>query len=74
MRIPLLLGSAWPFAQKKENVDDVFVALRDDQQLETSRDLFFCHYLFIPCNVQFFKQERFVDEFNLLATFEIIKF
>lgn len=41
MRIPLLLGSTWPFAQKKENVDDVFVALRDDQQLKTSRDLFF---------------------------------
>lgn len=41
MRIPLLLGSTWPFVQKKENVDDVFAALRDDQQLETSRDLFF---------------------------------
>lgn len=41
MRIPLLLGSTGPFAQKEENVDDVFVALCDDQQLETSRDLFF---------------------------------
>lgn len=34
-------GSTWLFVQKKENVDDVFVALCDAQQLETSRDLFF---------------------------------
>lgn len=65
MRIPLLLDSTRLFAQKKENIDDVFVALCDVQQLETFRDLFFVIYLY---DVMFnFSTKRERLEANLIS-------